>query len=318
MSVPGSTFQTFAAKGLREDLSNIIYNVSPTDTPFMSNAGRGSAEAVFTEWQTDALATASTTNAKVEGDEFANDAVTATVRLGNYTQIFSKVAQVSGTQQKVKKAGRANELSYQMSLRGAEMKRDIEATALCNQAASAGSSSTARNFGTFLTFLKTNIDKASGGIAPVYTTVPNDVWTNGTQRSFTETILKNVIQQVWTSGGSPKTIMVGALGKQVVSGFSGVATKTFYQTGKNQSTIIGAADIYVSDFGNLTVVPNRFQRSRDAFVIDWQYVSLAYLRPIQSEELAKTGDSERRAILAELTVKVGNEKAHGIAVDLTP
>ena len=317
MSVPSNTFQTFQAKGNREDLEDIIYNISPTDTPFMSNAGRGSAEAVFHEWQTDALASASTTNAQVEGDDASAASITATVRIGNYTQIFRKVAQVSGTQDRVKKAGRSNELSYQMSLRSAELKRDIEATALCNQGASAGNTSTARTFGTFLTFLYSNIDKASGGVAPVYTTSPSDVWTDGTQRTFTETILKNVLVQTWNAGGNPKTLMVGASDKQVLAGFSGVATKNIFQTKAEQATIIGGADIYVSDFGNLTVVPNRFQRGRECFAIDWNYVALDYLRPLQAVTLSKTGDSERRMILAELTVKVGNQKAHGIAVDLS-
>src|ERR1019366_10780 len=184
--------------------------------------------------------------------------------------------------------------------------------------ASAGNSTTARVTASLPSFIKTNITKASNGIAPIYTSIPTDIWTDGTQRSFTETLLKDNIQQCWTQGAEPKTIMVGALAKQVASGFAGVVELMSPQSKGGQATIIGAADTYVSDFGNLTVVPNRFQRARDAFVLDWEFISIDYLRPFKQEPLAKTGDAEKRMLIVEYGLRVKNEKALGIITDLTP
>lgn len=319
MAIITNTFQQFQAIGVREDLSDIIYNISPTECPFLQNAGRGKCSNTFFEWQTDALATASTTNQQIEGDDITSfDAVTPTVRLGNYTQISRKTVIISNTEEVVDKAGRNSEISYQLAKKGKELKRDMEADLLANKGANAGSSGVARKTGSLLAFLKTNIDKASNGTAPVYTSTPTDVWTDGTARSFTETILKNVIQQAWTQGAEPSALMVGALGKQVVSGFAGVVELTSPQAKKDQATIVGAADAYVSDFGTLAVIPNRFQRTSSAFVLDWDYVSVDYLRPFKQEELAKTGDAEKRMLICEYGLRVKNEKALAVAVDLTP
>jgi hypothetical protein len=314
-----NTFQQFQAIGVREELSDIIYNISPTETPFLMNAGRGKVSNTFFEWQTDALATAITTNQQIEGDDITSyDAVTPTVRLGNYCQISRKTVIISETEEVVDKAGRKSEMSYQLAKKGKELKRDMEADLLANKGANAGSTAVARKTGSLLAFLKTNISKDAGGTAPVYSSVPTDVWTDGTQRAFTETILKDVIQQAWTQGGSPATLMVGALGKQAVSGFAGVVELNSEQKRAGQATIIGAADAYVSDFGTLSVIPNRFQRTSSAFVLDWDYVSVDYLRPFKQEPLAKTGDAEKRLLICEYGLRVKNEKALAVAVDLTP
>lgn len=319
MTAITNTFQTFQSIGNREELSDIIYNISPTATPFMQNAGRGKVDNVLFEWQTDALASAVSTNQQIQGDDVASfDAVTPTVRPGNYTEIGRKTLIVARTQQSIVKAGRKDERAYQISKKGKELKRDMETSLLANKGASAGSSSAASLTGSLLAFLKTNIDKASDGVAPIYTTIPTDVWTNGTQRTFTETILKNVIQQCWISGAEPSAIMVGALGKQSISGFAGVVELNSPQSKSGQATIIGAADTYVSDFGKLSVIPNRFQRARDAFVLDWEFVEVDYLDSFRVEPLAKTGDADKAMMIAEYGLRVGNEKALGCAVDLTP
>ena len=319
MSAVANTFQTFQSIGIREDLSDIIYNVSPTETPFMNNAGRGKASQSFFEWQTDALAAAVSTNQQIEGDDVTSfGAVTPTVRLGNYQEIARKTLIVADSEEVVDKAGRKSEIAYQLAKLGKELKRDMETSLLANKGAVAGNSSTARQTGSLLAFLKTNIDKAGDGTAPVYTNIPTDKWTDGTQRSFTETILKNVIQSCWTNGAEPKTVMVGALGKQAISGFPGVVELTSPQNKGGQATIIGAANIYVSDFGNLSVIPNRFQRTSTAFVLDWDFVSIDYLRPFKQVPLAKTGDAEKRMLIVEYGLRVKNEKAEGVAVDLTP
>jgi hypothetical protein len=324
MSQTANTFDTFAAKGIRESLSNVIYNISPEETPFMSNIGRENVKNTYFEWQTDSLAAASTTNAQVEGDDVSSfDSTSATTRVGNYTQISNKTVLISGTLEAVDKAGRRSELAYQLAKRSAEIKRDMESTMLTNQAASAGSagvSTALRKTGSLLAFLKTNTDKGTGGVDPVYTSSPNATRTDATAanlRTFTEAILKTVIQKVWASGGSPKLLMVGPVNKARVSGFTGIAEIRREVTGNRQATIIGAADVYVSDFGSVSVVPNRFQRERDAFVLDPEYAAVSYLRPFQTVELAKTGDAEKRLITVEYGLKVNTEAAHGLAADLT-
>ena len=324
MSQTVNTFDTFGAKGIRESLSNVIYNISPEETPFMSNIGRENVKNTFFEWQTDALAAASTTNAQIEGDDVSSyDSTTATVRVGNYTQVSRKTLILSGTLESVDKAGRRSELAYQLAKRSAELKRDMESIMLTNQAAtggSAGVSTALRKTGSLLAFIKSNTDKGTTGADPSYTTQPNATRTDATDanlRTFSETILKSVIQKVWAAGGTPKILMVGPVNKQRVSGFAGIAELRRDVAGNKPGVIIGAADVYVSDFGAVSVVPNRFQRERDAFVLDPEYASVAFLRPFQTVELAKTGDAEKRMILVEWGLKVNTEAAHGLAADLT-
>lgn len=318
MAILANTVQTYGVKGLREQLADIIYNIAPTETPFVSNSARGSVKGTFNEWQLDTLAAPNTANQQIEGDDVAAfDAVQATTRVGNWTQISRKTLIVSDTEEVVDKAGRKSELGYQIGKKGKEMKRDIEAMLLNNIAGNAGATAAARVTGSLLAFVKTNQDVGATGAAPVYTVSPNATRTDGTQRAFTETILKNVIQQCWVSGAEPSTVMLGALQKQVASGFSGVATRYKEVKGNAPSVIIGAADVYVSDFGQLSIVPNRFQRNRDGWVLDFEYVSVDYLRPFKTEELAKTGDAEKRMLIAEYMLRVKNEAALGICADLT-
>jgi hypothetical protein len=317
MAIVTNTFTTFDAKGIREDLSNIITNIAPEETPFLSNIGRESISNSLFEWQTDTLAAAAA-NKQIEGDDVASfDAVTATVRLQNYAQISRKTIILSATEEVVNKAGRRSELAYQIAKRSAELKRDQEFTMLNGAVAAAGSTSTARGTASLQAFIKTNVDKASDGTNPSYTTLPSSARTDGTVRTFTETILKNVIQQVWTSGGTPKILMCGPVNKQRVSGFSGIASSRFNINGGDKpATLVGAVDIYVSDFGNVSVIANRFQRERDAFVIDPDYAKMTVLRPYQQVELAKTGDAEKRLLLVEWGFKTLAQDAHGLAADL--
>ena len=317
MAIVTNTFTTFDAKGIREDLSNIITNIAPEETPYMSNVGRESISNSLFEWQTDTLASAAA-NKQLEGDDVTSfDSVTATVRLQNYAQISRKTIVLSATEETVNKAGRRSELAYQIAKRSAELKRDQEFSMLNGAVAAAGNTTTARGTASLQAFIKTNYDMQTNGANPTYTTVPTGARSDGNVRTFTETILKNVIQQVWTSGGTPKILMVGPVNKQRVSGFSGIASSRFnIDGGARPATIIGAADIYVSDFGNVQVVPNRFQRERDAFVIDPDYAKVTTLRPYQQVELAKTGDAEKRMLIVEWGHKVTAENAHGIAADL--
>ena len=317
MTIVTNTFTTYSAKGIREDLSNVITNIAPEETPFTSNIGRSTIASTLFEWQTDTLDTAAS-NAQLEGDDVASfDAVTATVRLTNYAQISRKTIVLSNTGEVVNKAGRRSELAYQIAKRGSELKRDQEFVMLNGGIAVAGSTSAARVSASLGAFVKTNVDMQTNGANPSYTTLPNSARTDGNVRTFTETILKNVIQQVWTSGGTPKILMVGPINKQRVSGFSGIASARYNLNGGDRpATIIGAADIYVSDFGQVSVIPNRFQRERDAWVIDPDYAKMTVLRPYQQVELAKTGDAEKRMLIVEWGLQVMTEKAHGLAADL--
>lgn len=308
-------YNAYDAIGQREDLTDVIYNISPTETPFMSSIGKTKATAVYHEWQTDSLAAATTANAAVEGADASDATLSPTTRLGNYTQILQKTIKVSGTLDAVNKAGRKSEKAYQLAKASQELKRDLETILLSNQGRDAGSSNSgARKMGSLLSWIKTNSSAQTNGGDP--TTIGVSARTDGNTRTFTEALLKEVVAEVFVSGGSPTVLMVGAAGKQKVSSFTGIGETRFNVTGAKPSTIIGAADIYVSDFGNMSVVPNRFMRTRDALILDPEYAAIAYLRPFMTNELAKAGDSDKTQVLVECTLEVKNEAAHGIVADL--
>jgi|TARA_R110000824_G_scaffold133216_1_gene295893 hypothetical protein len=333
MAVIANTFNTYEAKGIREDLSDLISDISPTTTPFQSNIGSRDADNTFFEWQTDSLATASATPV-VEGQDLsAFTAITPTVRLGNYCQINMAEFIISGTEQKVNKAGRASEVGYQAAKAAKELKRNVEVAALLNGVgAVTGATATARVTAGFPCWLKTN-ETSTNVTKPSYTgstpTGASQVWkTFGTPTAFTETMLKTTMQECYESGGEPSMLMVGPYNKTVVSGFSGIASSRYNVTGAEPSVIIGAADIYVSDFGNLSVVPNRFFTSvidagagslmnNWAFLIDPDEVKIASLRPYSIESLARTGDADKRMALIEWGLQVNNEAAHGVIAGIT-
>jgi hypothetical protein len=255
----------------------------------------------------------------VEGADASAADLSPTTRIGNYTQIVGKTIQVSGTLEAVDKAGRKSEKAYQLAKASAEIKRDIETIITANQGQAVGSSnSTARKMGSLLSYIKTNTSKNGTSVTGVDpTTIGVSTRTDGTVRTFTETILKDVISKVFVSGGTPSALFVSPALKQVVSGFTGLAAQRYQVPTSGQATILAGADLYQSDFGVLQIVPNRFMRTRDALVLDPEYAALAYLRPFQTNELAKAGDSDKTQILAELTLEVRNEAAHGGAFDLT-
>jgi len=318
MALPSSTFVTYSAVGNREDLSDMIYRIDPTDTPFMSGADKEKATAVNHEWQTQALAAASAGNAQLEGDDPTTNTTTPTVRLGNLCQISYKVARVSGTQQAVDHAGRDNEIAYQEMLKGLELKRDIETILVgANQAKVAGNTSTPRQTASILSWIVSNTSKGTaGGAADPSAADGTGTRTDGTQIAFTEARLKAVLSSIWTNGGKPDTIFTGAFNKQVFSTFTGRATA--FEEAKSKK-IVASVDAYESDFGKLKVVANRFQRARDVLVLEMDKWSVAYLngRNMISIPLAKTGDSERRQILAEYALVARNEKASGGIFDNT-
>lgn len=312
MSQVSGTYSKYDAVGLREDLTDIIYNISPTDTPFMSSIAKTKATAVNHEWQLDSLAAASASNAQIEGDEVSFSAPSSTTRKGNVTQIATKSVIISGTLEAVNKAGRNSELAYQISKASKELKRDME-TSLCdNNAQVAGDDSTARELSGLGSWLKTNQSAGATGSAPG--TSGTNARTDGTQRAFTEDQLKSVIKSVWDNGGDPSMVMVGSFNKQKLSGFTGGSTR--FDPAENKR-LVAAVDVYESDFGALQVTPNRFQRARDAFVITPDLFAVAFLRDFSLEDLAKTGDAMKQFLLVEYTLESRNEAGSGIVADLT-
>lgn len=324
-----TTIQTYRQVGQREDLSDDIADISPTETPFYTRVKKGKpAKARYIEWQTDALPTATGSAQAVEGADAAFITFSPTVRLRNYTQINVKALLASGTANAVNLAGREEELAYQMAKYGRALKRDMEVALTNNRASSAGTSAAARASAGYEAWITTNDSRGSvgatagaqGGYTAAGTvTAATDNSSSGL-RTFTETRLKSVIRLCWAAGGQPSTVMVGPVNKQRASAFAGITTK-YSDFGNNPGSpsglaIVAAADIYLSDFGKLTIVPNRFSRERSALIIDWEYWSMHWLRPLFVKKLADTGDSEKRMMIGEWTLCSRNEAASGIIADL--
>ena len=313
MAQPTNTYATNDMVGIREDLAEVIKNISPVDVPFYSSVKHGKAENVLVEWQTDSLAAAAA-NAVIEGDDATTDASTPTTRLNNRAQISDKVAMTTGTADVVKAAGRGKEIDYQMMKRAKELKRDIEKSIMDNKAKVAGDDSTARQTGGVPAYITTNIDDAADATAA--TGDGTDAHTDGTQRAFTEDQVKSVSKQCFDSGGNPTVLMVGAFNRQVASSFS--AGRTVMQKAEDE-TLHASFSVYESDFGVLKIIPNRFMEARTALLLQMDTWELAFLpgRNMLTTDLAKTGDSTRRQILSEYAVKALAPAANGIINDLT-
>ncbi len=309
MAAPTNTFKTFEQVGRKEDLADMIYDISPTDTPLLSNFKRGKATNTLHEWMTDELA-AGTHNAAIEGDDTAATAASPTVRMGNYTQISKKVPQVSGTANESDTAGRASEMAYQVAKMGKELKRDIETTLGGMQGGAAGNATTARECASVVTFLD---DNAVGSITVAAHTsgVPTTDVSAGAAAAFTEAQLKTALANAWNEGGDPNMVIVGSSNKQVASGFTGIATQ-YKDNKQSPAAIIGAADVYVSDFGEVSIVADRFVTATNVLVLETDKFSVDYLRPMSQKPLAKTGDSEKRQILAEFTLRAENPKGSAV------
>ena len=314
MAIVTNTFTSHDGVGIRESLADVIANISPEEVPFQSNVGSENVANTYFEWQTDSLAATSTTGV-IDGDDVSSfDSTSATTRVGNYTHIRRRTTIVADNFSALDTAGRNDELSYQIAKRGKELKRDIEAVLTANNAQVAGNSSTARETGGLGAWIATNANAGTGG--SLATGNGTTARTDGTQRDFTETMLKDAMQQAFVSGGQPSILMVGPHNKTVVSGFAGIAAQRYQAPSDAPTTIIGAADVYLSDFGTLNVVANRFSPERTAYLLDPEYASVCYLRPIQNVELSKTGDAEKSMVIAEFGLKVSNEAAHAVVADL--
>lgn len=329
MAQPSNTFETYDAVGNRETLADMIYMITPSKTPFMSLIGRKSVDGIKPEWQTDALATPSTSNNQPEGNEWEFDAVTATTRVGNYCQISEKSILISDTQEKVKKAGRSSEMAREIRKKGQELKTDMEVTLLSNQASSAGSGNgaTNRTLGGFRAWIASNDSLGGSGSSGGFNSSTGvvDAAVNGTQRTFTKALLDATILSVYNAGGEVSVGMLSPYDKTVFSTFmadSNVAPQRYETPKKGQTTIVAAADTYLSDFGPITMVPNQQMAragatiARNVFLIDPTMVTMGVLRDIDTNDVAKTGDNEKKVINVEYTLVVNNEAAHGCIADV--
>jgi len=304
-----NAFDTYTATSDRESLSDVIYNISPSTTPFMSSIGKSNVKNVQFDWQTEALPTASGTG-ELEGFELSRSASTATVRESNICQISSRDATVTGSQQASDPAGKRSEMAHQLAIMAKALKRDME-TALCSKVAkNAGNATTARQTGGFETWTETNVSRGTNGAGAGNGAAPTD----GTQRAFTETILKSVQQSAFTNGGEPSMLIVGPHVKGVVSGFTG---RSQARQNIDAQTIEASVAIYSGDFGELKVVPSNFSRSRSALFVDPDYAKVAYLRDFETVDISTIGDAETKMLVVEFGLEVSNEKSHGIAADLS-
>lgn len=323
MAQPTNTFDSYAAIGNREDLQDKIYMVSPEKTPIVSAIRRFKAENRIHEWQRDTLATPNKDNAVIEGDDRTGTAATPTQRVANTVQLFDKVAVVSNTQEKTTSAGRSSEMKYQISKRMVELKRDMEAMVLSNNPAVQGNSTTARKSAGLGVMLYSNISSGAGGSTPAHTSgLATTAPTAGTARAFAEAQLKTVLQSIYTNSGEmPTMISVTPSHKAGFSAFTGIAVNRFNVSKGKQGVIVGGADVYMSDFGELTVVPNYVQgtsNSGTAFILNPEYAGIAYLGGFKSEPLAKTGHTQKELVSVEACLVVTSEAAHGKIADLTP
>jgi hypothetical protein len=305
---------TYVMVGNREDLADVVWDVSPTSTPVLSAMKKVSASNTYHEWQTDSLASPSGTNAAVEGAAAGTATDDPTVRVGNRTQILTKDAKVTGTQEKgMTHAGIKSDMAKQVSKKIAEIKTDCETSMIgVNTIQVAGSASVARKMASIQTYLTSNLDEA--GTATTSTGLGTNARTDGTQRVFTETMLTNALALAWDNGGNPKMLVAGSFNKGKVSSFTGGGT---HYVDKDDKKLVNAVDIYVGDFSTLKVVPSRHVRARDVLLLDPEYLACADLRGISTKDIAPTGDYLKKQIVWETTLEVCNEAAHGAVYDLT-
>lgn len=325
MSTPlQNSFKTYDSVGNREDLADVIYNIAPSDTPLFSMIGSNMATGTYHEWQTDTLEPAGV-NAQVEGSEAEIQASKPTKRVGNYTQIFTKTAAVSNTQEVVNKAGRSRELAYQMVKKTKEIKLDMELALMSNNARKAGGETEARILGGLPSWIMTNGSVGTGGSLSTGDGVKAMV--PGTDRPMTEDILVDVLQSAYTNGANITKMMVAPKMKTFISktfGGSGSKVTTYRQEQSKTAGIV--VETYQSDFGLIDVIPNRtmvhttsaLDLSKNIFLLDPKYLAVSWLRKLKQEDLAKTGDNQKVMLNAEMTLEVKNEKACGIIAAVTP
>ena len=315
MAQPSNTFDSYDIKGIREDLENVIYDISPEETPFYSSTKKVKASNTYHEWQTDSLRS-SAANAHIEGDDTAGEARVATTRLGNYTQIFKNAVIIPDTDEGLDKAGRAAEMAYQVLKIAKEQKLDIEKALFDNNKYEAGSASAARELAGCGAYVGTNVANigGSGGANPTGSVPGNTARTDGTQTVFTQADFDTVMESIWTNGGKPDTVYLSSFQMNKALAFTGYNNQRSHIEASSK-TVIKAVDIYVTPWGTVEFTPTRENRGRDVWIMQSDMWGCGVLRPTKNTELAKTGDSTKRQVLTELTLISKNEKASGLVAD---
>jgi hypothetical protein len=317
MTAPTNTVTSTNQVGAREDLEDVIYRVAAEATPFVSNIGKTQATGIYHEHETEALDAVNANNAQLEGDDIGTlDTPNTPVRVGNYCQIFRKTYGVARTQEVVKKAGRQSELNRQSVLKGLAMRRDLEARVIGNYASNAESGATPRHAAGALAWLTSNVSRGTGGSSGGFASGVVSAATNGTQRNFTESLVKGVLATAFGNGGQPRQAYMGPTSKQEFSAFTGIADIRANVDGENQATIYGAAEVYVSDFGAIALIPHPYGLTRDCLLADPNMWAIAVLDGIKVEELAKTGDSRKFMMTHEATLVARNERASAVVADI--
>jgi hypothetical protein len=316
MAVATNTIQNVARVGVREDLEEKIAELFPDETPFIDMIGRSKASNTYTEWQTDSLAAADETNAAIQGDDLSNLSRANTVRVGNHTQIMTKVVGSSTTVEWTNKAGRKSELARELMKAGRELRTDMEKRCLGNYASVAATSGVAGKTAGALAFLTSNVSRGATGANGGFSAGIVAAATNGTARPYTETLLKTVLQSIWAAGGNPKAVITNGTQKQAEAAFVGLASQR-RETGDKALTIVAGADVYVSDFGKIAFVADRFASSRDALIVDPEYFDIAVGEAITPFDLAQTGLAKRKAIRTEFALRCLNQAASGVVADLS-
>jgi len=314
MAQPTNTFDSYDAVGIREDLSDVITNISPEETPFHTKSAKSRARNTLHEWQTDSLR-ASAANAHIEGDATTANAMTATTRLGNYTQIFKNAVVVPDTDEGLDKAGRAREIAYQTLKIAKEQKLDIEKALFDNNARVAGNATTARELAGAPAWLTSNTDFGDNeGADP--TGDGTDARTDGTQTAFAQADFDSCMQSIWENGGNPDTVYLSAFQMNKALSFTGNNNqRSNVQAGDER--VIKSLAVYVTPWGTIEFMPSRENRSRDVFIMQDDMWEVATLRPTKNVALAKTGDNTTRQVVTELTLVCKNEAANGGVFDNT-
>ena len=303
-----NAFDTYTATADREDLSNIIYNISPMQTPFMSSIGKRSVKNVVFDWQTESLPVPVATG-ELEGFELSRSASTATVRQSNVCMISKRDATVTGSQESSDPAGKRSEMAHQLAIMSKALKRDME-EALCQKGAkTTGDASTARVTGGFESWITSNDSRGTGGASTGGGAAPTD----GTQRDLTEDLLKDVLQLCFENGGEPSLAICGPHNKQVISGFTGRSQARQFV---DSNTVEASVSIYSSDFGELKIVPANRSRERSLLLVDPEFAKVAYLRDFKTIDISTIGDAMTKLLVVEFGLEVSNEAAHGIVADL--
>lgn len=319
MSAISNTATTLTTKGIREDLEDNIYRVAASKTPFTKNIGSVKATATFHEWQTETLAAPSASNYQLEGNDYGSTfgAENVTTRVGNYLQIFAKTGLVSATDDVVKKAGRSSELNRQKVLKGIELATDIEMTMLVNGVSGQESGGTPRKCAGLPAWVSSNTSFGAGGSAGGFSGGTVAAATAGTNRTFTEALVKSVRTTAFGNGATPSQVYMSGTNKQQFSAFTGIASIRVDASPREQATIIGAADVYQDDYGRLSLIPHQYAVANMAIFVDPEMAAVATLRGMKTETLAKTGDAEKFAITAEKTFVCKNQKAHAVIFALS-